>query len=362
MTQPNLTPFEPATTANPANDGQRYLESLYAEPRQAYTFHHDYPGGFNSWSAEARPVLRQLLGLDNMAQDTADHQPSVRLGEPEDRDDYSLQLGYIETEPNIHLPFWLLRPQGQPGPIPLAILPHGHDRQGHNSYAGVYQDESHRQQSLAMDRDVAVQAVRHGFLAIAPATRGLSLAANYVPDTFDRHGNRDCRSYLIHAILAGRTAVGERVWDMMRLIDWASDLPEVTTETLLMMGNSGGGVVTMYTAACDQRIVMAVPSCSFSVIANPQGRIYHCDCCAVPGILRWGQLYDVCGLIAPRRLLVVNGIKDQLHSETEIARSAERVDTIFDAAGVPDHFQHRWGSEGHRFYSELMWPIIMSAI
>ena len=83
MTQPNLTPFEPATTTNPANDGQRYLESLYVEPRQAYTFHHDYPGGFNSWSAEARPVLRQLLGLDNMAQDTADHQPSVRLGEPE---------------------------------------------------------------------------------------------------------------------------------------------------------------------------------------------------------------------------------------------------------------------------------------
>ena len=164
-------------------------------------------------------MLQQLLGLDNMAQDTAGHQPSVRLGEPEDRNDYSLQLGYIETEPNIHLPFWLLRPQGQTRPIQLAIVPHGHDRQGHNSYAGVYQDESHRQQSLAMDRDVAVQAVRHGFVAIAPATRGLSLAANYVPDTFDRHGNRDCRSYLIHAILAGRTAEGERVWDMMRLID-----------------------------------------------------------------------------------------------------------------------------------------------
>ena len=145
---------------------------------------------------------------------------------------------------------------------------------------------------------------------------------------------------------------------MMRLIDWASNLPEVKSDSLLMMGNSGGGVITMYTAACDERISTAVASCSFSVIASEQGRIFHCDCCAIPGILRWGDLYDVCGLIAPRRFLAVNGIKDQLHSEKDIKRSIDRVQRIYQFAGVSHNFQHRWGDEGHRFYKELMWPIV----
>lgn len=338
--------------------GESYLANLYAEDYQFHSFRSTYPGGYNNWSASAKPLLSRLLGLDNMASELEKYQPTVELKKPEQQNGYTRQVGYIETEPNIRLPFWLLHPLDFCGPFPLAITPHGHDQNGHNSYAGVYQDSDHRRQSLTMDRDVAVQAVQNGFLSIAPASRGLSFASNYVPDTYGRHGSRDCRSHFMHAILAGRTAVGERVWDMMRLIDWASNLPEVKSDSLLMMGNSGGGVITMYTAACDERISTAVASCSFSVIASEQGRIFHCDCCAIPGILRWGDLYDVCGLIAPRRFLAVNGIKDQLHSEKDIKRSIDRVQRIYQFAGVSHNFQHRWGDEGHRFYKELMWPIV----
>ena len=227
---------------------------------------------------------------------------------------------------------------------------------------GVYHDDSHRAHSLAGDRDVAVQAVNRGFVAIAPAIRGLATAANGVPDVFNRHGSRDCRSHFMHCILAGRTAVGERVWDVSRIIDWAADLPNVDAENVLMMGNSGGGVVTMYASACDERVSIAVPSCSFSVIASREGRIYHCDCCAIPGILHWGELYDVCGLIAPRHLLAVNGAKDKLHTATDINRSADRVREIFETAGVANRFQHCWGQQGHRFYKDLMWPFVMKAM
>ncbi len=342
-------------------DVERFLKGIYAEENQQYTFRADYPGGFQRWQSDARPVLRRLVGLDKIAEQVGGHKPIVELNSAEDKGDYTIWKGQIETEPNVRFPFWLLRPKGD-GPFPFAVLPHGHDRRGHDTYAGVYHDEAHREQSLAQDRDVAVQAVKRGFVAIAPAVRGLATAANGVPDVFDRHGSRDCRSHFMHCILAGRTAIGERVWDMSRLIDWAATLPDVDTKNILMMGNSGGGVVTMYAAACDERITIAVPSCSFSVIASREGRIYHCDCCAIPGILGWGELYDVCGLVAPRHLLAVNGVKDTLHTDTDINRSAERVRAIFKAAGVPDHFEHRWGPEGHRFYSNLMWPFVMKAM
>ena len=80
-----------------------------------------------------------------------------------------------------------------------------------------------------------------------------------------------------------------------------------------MSGNSGGGVLTAYTAAIDERIRVAIPSCSFTSMTGSQGYIFHCDCCMVPGLRNWGDWPELGGLIAPRRLLLVHGVKDGLH-------------------------------------------------
>lgn len=166
----------------------------------------------------------------------------------------------------------------------------------------------------------------------------------------------------MHCLLAGRTAIGERIWDMMRIIDWATSRPDVDAARILVMGNSGGGMVTLYTAACDSRVTVAVPSCAFTEAASPSGYIYHCDCNMVPGLLEWGNLPDVAGLAAPRWMMAVNGREDTLHSAEDIERAAARAKTIFTAAGVPDHFEHRWGDGGHRYYGDLMWPFVETAL
>jgi len=291
---------------------KEYLEGLYSEEQQKYSFRADYPGGFDTWQAKSRPLLSNLIGLNNIAIYNIDFQPTVRFLKYDDMGSYTLQKGFIKTEPYIEIPFWLLIPKGK-GPFPLAILPHGHDRKGHDTSAGVYHDEAHRQKTLSGDRDVAIQAVENGFIAIAPAVRGLASEAPGVPDIRQRHGDRDCRSQFMHCLLSGRTAIGERVWDMSRIIDWATTLPRVDSRTILMMGNSGGGMVTLYAAACDERITI---------------------------------------------LLTVNGVKDKLHTVDDINRAADRVRVIYSAANVPSHYEHRWGTEGHRFYKNLMWPFI----
>lgn len=344
-------------TATPENP---FLSELYGEAQQEFTFRPDYPGGFSAWQKAARPRLQQLLGLPAIKKYAAQHEVKVTLEEPESRGSHTLQRGTIETEPHVTLPFYVLRPPGQ-GPFPLGLFPHGHDRAGHHTSAGVYADDKQRQHALEEDRDVAVQAVERGILAIAPAMRGMNAEALVAPDVVGRHGQRDCRSQQMHALLAGRTAVGERVWDLSRIIDWATANYKVDTRRILSMGNSGGGVVTLYAAACEPRITVAVPSCSFSLLASRTGHIYHCDCCAIPGIFRWGNLYDVAGLAAPRHFLAVNGLHDSLHNNDDIRHSARRAAAIFAAAGVPDHFAHRFGDAGHRFYKALMWPFVEQA-
>ena len=46
----------------------------------------------------------------------------------------------------------------------------------------------------------------------------------------------------------------------------------------------------------------------------------------------------------------------------DVERAAARTKAIFTAAGCPDHFRHRFGDAGHRFYAELMWPFVTKAL
>lgn len=318
---------------------------------------------FASWQQEARQALGQLIGLPRMQRELKGFTPKVSLGKPEVIENaFTRSLGTLETEPGVSIPFYILIPTGEThrGRRPLMLCPHGHDTQGHHSYAGAYLNEGHREKIEARGGNIAEQAARRGFIAIAPATRGLASEV-LVPDPKGRHGNRPCRAQLMHCLVAGRTPLGERVWDMQRLLDWACAHPRVDTKRILMTGNSGGGVLTAYTAALDTRVAVAIPSCSFTALTSAEGYLFHCDCCLVPGLRDWGDWREIGGLVAPRHLLLVHGRKDGLHHHRTVDAIAQEVQTIYRAAGAPDHMTLKWGAEGHRFYPELMWPFVTQA-
>lgn len=89
---------------------------------------------------------------------------------------------------------------------------------------------------------------------------------------------------------------------------------------------------------------------------SPQTLAYHCDCNCVPRVLRFGEMSDVAGLIAPRPLLIVNGEQAPLFPRTEVEKDVNAVRRIYAASASPEGFSHAWSAEGHRFYPEIMWP------
>ena len=149
---------------------------------------------------------------------------------------------------------------------------------------------------------------------------------------------------------------------MQCLLDWAVLHPLVDKDRIVMSGNSGGGVLTAYTAAIDKRIGVAIPSCSFTSMTSSEGYIFHCDCCMVPGLRNWGDWPEIGGLVAPRHLLLVHGVQDGLHRKSDVEAAAALVKTIFGAAGEPESFARRWGEGGHRFYPKLMWPFVKAGL
>ena len=65
----------------------------------------------------------------------------------------------------------------------------------------------------------------------------------------------------IGALLVGRQLASYRIWDGLRALDYLAGRPEVDPTRLGCTGNSGGGTMTAYLMALDDRIAVAAPSC-----------------------------------------------------------------------------------------------------
>ncbi|MBN2004403.1 MAG: acetylxylan esterase [Anaerolineae bacterium] len=338
-----------------------YVHFLAAETYRAFTFRAETQADFEAWQRAFRPHLRQMLGLDAIAgRGACDLQPR-QAGEEALKDadtglHYIREEWAIQTEPGFEVPFYLLRPADGAASRPLVLTPHGHGKAGKRTYAGIWDNEEDRLSIAEGERDIALQAVREGYIAIAPDMR--AFASMRRQQEIEEDTTSSCRVMQMRALMFGRTLIGERVWDIGRLIDYAATRPEVDTRRIAITGNSGGGTVSLFAAACDPRITVAVPSSYFCTFEASIGSIRHCECNYVPGILTVGEMYDVAGLIAPRPFLAVAGRTDLIFPYAGVQFAFERLSHIYEVAGVPERCQLYIGDGGHRYYKAGVWPFI----
>lgn len=140
-----------------------------------------------------------------------------------------------------------------------------------------------------------------------------------------REAPRSCRHQALIDLMAGRTIIGERVWNRMCAIDFLTQRADIVEDTLGCVGNSGGGTTTPWLFALDERITVSVPSCFFCSFFAAIGSISHCECNSVPGILAWAEMGDLAALVAPRPLRAVNGQRDPIFL---IDAARERFDAL----------------------------------
>ncbi len=340
-------------------DAVEHFEALYADTPAEFAFTATTPEALLAWQEAFRPRLQAALGLDNIAADLAGYHPwAEQVAGPEgavDQGEYVRESWHLWVEPTVPLPFYLLRPkETRPHALPLVLTPHGHNHP--HIYAGIAHTDEERDSMQAGERDIAVQAAQEGYLAIAPTTRAFGETRTEQDITQDRV--HSCRTQLMHDLLVGRTPIGDRVWDMSRLIDWAIETQNIDANHIAITGNSGGGTISLFAAACEPRISVAVPSSYFCTFTGSIGSIHHCDCNYVPGILRLGEMYDVAGLIAPRPFCAIAGQDDPIFPIEHVRRAYEQLMRIYTVAGAPERCELFVGHEGHRYYKDGSWPFI----
>ena len=308
-----------------------------------------------SWQQAFRPRLREALGINNILErGKCDLNPQRE--EIAELAECIRELWTIESEPGFRIPFYLLRPPAQEEPLPLVLAPHGHGA-GHLPYIGSWENEEQKKEALKGERDIGLQAVRNGYIAMVPVLRGyhrmsLSWGKSDPKDVNTDHAQQNL------ALLFGRTLIGERCHDLSRTLDYAATRPEIDSERVVVTGNSGGGTISLFSAANDLRIKIAVPSCYFCTFEASIGAMKHCPCNFIPGIMRLAEMYDIAGLIAPRPFLAIAGEKDSIFPIAGVKEAFDKTKQIYSVAQAEEKCQLYIGSEGHRYYKKPVWPFV----
>ena len=297
---------------------------------------------FEAWQERARAKLCELVGLDKMIP----CEPEYTEEWTHKEEGFTETRFQIQTEPGYFVPCHILVPDGAKRPEKTFICLQGHTKGMHVSMNRTLfegEDVSDRE-----DDEFCLRAVREGYVAVALEQRNFG-------ERGGTPGGPDCYAESVTNLLIGRCTIGERVWDVMRLIDLLLEryADTVDRDNIYIMGNSGGGTATTYAAAIDLRIAGAIPSCAVCSFASSIGAMHHCACNYVPRVLEYFDMGELISLIAPRKLVVVNGEKDNISpigGAYEVVAVGKKA---YAAAGVPERIAHVVGPEGHRFYADI---------
>lgn len=162
------------------------------------------------------------------------------------RDGYTVEKLYFESQPGHHVTanLFLPDPAKFPGRRPGIVVPCGHSTNGKGSSG--YQRG-------------ALQAAKAGMVALCydPIDQGERRQSRNSDTLWNcsAHNNVGRRAELL-----GWNTARFRTWDGMRALDVLASRPEVDASRLGVMGHSGGGTMTSWIMALDDRIVCAAPS------------------------------------------------------------------------------------------------------
>jgi hypothetical protein len=261
----------------------------------------------------------------------------------------------FDTRPGVSAIGYVLIPANARGPLPTMICVPGHGR-GVDDIVGIDEKGNDRTDKSGYQHDFALQVVDAGMAAVA--IEPLAFGARRDEITAKKGlGTTACQPAAGGALLVGQTMIGWRVWDVVRAVDYVETRPEFDRARVGVIGISGGGTASLFSAALEPRLKAAYVSGYLNTFRDCIGSLSHCIDNYIPGVLNWVEMHDIAGLIAPRALFVESGERDNIFpikASLESFAEVKRIYEVFDAAGQLEQevfpAEHSfWGQRGLPF-------------
>jgi dienelactone hydrolase len=213
--------------------------------------------------------------------------PTVSVTKDEQREGYRVQRLSILSEPGIDLSLIQAIPDGST-PKPVIVM----------------MDE------IPVDRTAAVvdfaRLAKSGHIAVVLQSRGTPIDAQNGQSTQFALG--PYMAVNLRAIVVGKTLVGMRTDDVIRVLNWLSSRPDVDPTSITLYGKGGLGMVALHAAAVDARITRVIAENTLvsyrTALDAPLHR--HLSEITIPGVLQHYDITDLLEAIAPRDVTLLN--------------------------------------------------------
>lgn len=261
----------------------------------------------------------------------------VQISEEVALDGYIRKKLTYAAEAGDRVPAYLLVPTGFTGKRPAMLCLHQTIAIGKGEPAGLGMQESKRQ---------AVHLVKRGYVCLAP----------------DYPSFGDYSYDIKKAFADGRYASGtmKAIWNNRRALDLLQSLPEVDGQRLGAIGHSLGGHNTLFTAAFDQRIRVAVTSCGFCSFETYYGgnlKGWTSDRYMPRIASQFGNdpkrvpfdFDDVLGAIVPRAVFVMAPQRDDNFAVQGVRDVVAKVKPLYEKANAANKLRAIYPDAGHEF-------------
>ena len=317
--------------------GDSMIEAYLGE--HASRIHDTYLEGIESredWAQrkeDYKGELLYMLGLDPLPERTPlkATQTGVLKG-----DGYVVEMIHYQSSPGLYVTGNLYRPANvRPWEkLPTILYVCGHAMRGRDGNKTAYQSNG-------------IWFARHGYvcLIIDTVQRG-ELAGVH-------HGTYSHNRWWWHS--RGYTSAGVECWNGIRGIDYLTTRSDVDPERIGVTGISGGGAVSFWVAAADERVKVAVPISGMADLPSYVSDHVideHCDCMFLHNTFEW-PWGRIAFMVAPRPLLFVNSDQDPIFPMDANERVINRLERVYSLFGAGDQVDSVVSIGGHAYRKDV---------
>ena len=277
-----------------------------------------------TWQNNVRAKLFQLLKMD----DLITNENSISLNPKElsqaDRSAYYVKEVEINSTANRCIRIIVTIPGTKHILVPAVVCIGGHGSNLYSSYGlKTISGEGSRTKSDAIYREFGTVLATMGYVTVST--------------TVSQHNVYE----------EDRLLMGERLWDLIRCVDYLQSMPEVDRGRIGCAGLSLGGEMAMWLGAMDERIAATVSAGFLTTMDHMEQN--HCMCWKFDGLRELVGYADIYSLIAPRPLQCQNGLLEPASQfYVPLARQAmEEVRIIYKDLDRSENVVLDVHNEGH---------------
>ena len=258
-----------------------------------------------------------------------------------DRPGHTLEKILFESRPGCLVTANLYVPKDLKSPAPGVIAPCGHSGNG---------------KALPLYQGFCQRLVASGFVVLVydPYNQGERDQYHGLDDREIVGGCCNAHNMMGKQLeLLGEFFGMWRAWDGIRALDYLISRPEVDGKRVGLTGNSGGGTMSEWLWAVEDRFTMVAPGCFVTTyLANLENELPQ-DCEQYPpGILGAGlEMIDLMVLRAPKPALLLGQAYDYF-DRRGLIRAYQDMKHFYDILGEPGNVELFIGPHGHGYHRE----------